>query len=458
MYYTSMGELDTTTGRLAQFVVASRKRRLSSEVLVATRQYFANSLATSISGSQHQVVGNIVSAALRAGQKGQYRLSGRSEGLSLPFAVLATGTAAAVDDFDDTHMATFVHAGPGLAGAGFVLAQGLPINGYQLLEAVALGYEAQLRVAAAVAPEIYSAGWHTTGVFGPIGAAALTGTLLHFDESQMFNALTLASEWTIGHLEGLGTMNKSFHAGKAASNGVDAAMTCASVAFESVHDDPIEHLLDALTTGWQPRIVDAQRDSHWELLENRIKPFPCGVVAHASVEAALGIRATSGVRHEEIGKISVTCSPRAGQLTAVSSPSSELDARLSIPHGVAAALARGVAGIDEFSAESIDDPVIADLRRRVELIVNEDTAEESAQIEVTTTVGTVIIGGVKAANGSAARPMSESAVVEKIQKLVTPIIRDRADELMERLDRLEESTDLQSLARLVVGVEREGNL
>jgi 2-methylcitrate dehydratase PrpD len=451
-----MGEIHGTTQALARFVVESKSRAIPGEVLGVTRLFFANSIATSISGSKHPVVDNIVSAALRAGQTGTFRLPRRPETLNLSFAVLATGTAAAVDDFDDTHLATYVHAGPGLSAPGLLIARAASSSDRQLLEAVALGYETQLRVAAAVAPEIYGAGWHTTGVFGSIGAAAMVGSLMNFDESQMYNAFALASEWTIGHLEGLGTMNKSFHAGKAAANGVNAALASTSSAFASVHDDPIERLLDALTPGWQPRTVDTSTEGEWVLLDNRIKPYPCGIVAHAAVEAALAIRATSGMRADDVQSITVTCSRRAGELTARATPVSELDTRLSIAHGVAAAIARGTAGVDEFSVASIDDPDIARLRQRVVLVVDEEIAEESARISLTTTQGTVIGEVVKSVNGSAARPMSESAVMEKILKLLRPLIGDTVDELIERLDRLEGDDVVESLARLVLDGDFEG--
>ena len=456
MYDTQMAGMHNTTQELARFVVRGREGAIAPEVLAATRLFFANSIATSISGSRHQVVDNVIAVVLRAGQAGPFRLARRPESLNLVGAVMATGTAAAVDDFDDTHLSTYVHAGPGLSAAGLLLAMCIPSSDRELLTAVSLGYETQLRVAVAVAPEIYGVGWHTTGVFGPIGAAALAGSLFGFDESQMYKALALASEWTIGHLEGLGTMNKSFHAGKAAANGVQAALaTMTGALVGSVVNDPIERLLEALNVAEQMRTVDTRSGSTWELLDNRIKPYPCGIVAHAAVEAALRIRVTTAIRPEEIERISVVCSRRAAELTGRFMPVSELDTRLSIAHGVAAAIVRGAAGVEEFSLASIDDPMITHLRERVSLVVDEGRAEESARIVITTTRGEVITEEIEAVSGSAAHPMGESAVMSKIQNLLEPLIGDRTHELMERMVRFD-GQDAASFARLVIDDGREG--
>ncbi len=73
-------------------------------------------------------------------------------------------------------------------------------------------------------PNHYDAGWHITGTCGVFGAAAAAGKLLDLSAQQMVWALGLAASQPVGLRESFGSMNKSFNPGRAASNGIFAAL------------------------------------------------------------------------------------------------------------------------------------------------------------------------------------------------------------------------------------------
>ena len=87
-----------------------------------------------------------------------------------------------------------------------------------------LGVETECRIGNAVYPNHYDVGWHITGTAGVFGAAAAAGKLLGLTEQQMVWALGLAASQPVGLRESFGSMNKSFNPGRAASNGLFAAM------------------------------------------------------------------------------------------------------------------------------------------------------------------------------------------------------------------------------------------
>jgi 2-methylcitrate dehydratase PrpD len=76
----------------------------------------------------------------------------------------------------------------------------------------------------AVYPNHYDVGWRLTGTAGVFGSAAAVGKLLNLNEQQMVWALGLAASQPVGLRESFGSMNKSFNPGRAASNGVFAAL------------------------------------------------------------------------------------------------------------------------------------------------------------------------------------------------------------------------------------------
>ena len=80
------------------------------------------------------------------------------------------------------------------------------------------------RVGLSVFPEHYAIGWHITGTAGVFGAAAAAGRLLGLDARQMCWALGIAATQAAGLREMFGSMCKSLHPGRAAQNGLLAAL------------------------------------------------------------------------------------------------------------------------------------------------------------------------------------------------------------------------------------------
>ena len=102
-----------------------------------------------------------------------------------------------------------------------------PVSGKEFLNALVLGVETECRIGNAVYPNHYDVGWHITGTAGVFGAAAAAGKLVNLNEQQMVWALGLAASQPVGLRELFGSMNKSFNPGRAASNGIFAALLAA---------------------------------------------------------------------------------------------------------------------------------------------------------------------------------------------------------------------------------------
>ena len=139
-------------------------------------------------------------------------------------AALMNGISSHVLDFDDTHLKTVIHPAGPVASAILALAETRPVSGRDFLHALVLGAEVECRIGNAVYPAHYDRGWHITGTTGVFGAAAASGRLLGLSEQQMRWAFGLAATQPVGLREMFGTMTKSFHPGRAAQNGLTAAL------------------------------------------------------------------------------------------------------------------------------------------------------------------------------------------------------------------------------------------
>ena len=414
-----------STADLAAGVTGLAGQRLPDDVVQASVNSILNVVGTSIGASDRDAVDIVLRTAHEHGADGVSPVPGRTERVDLLSAALATGLAAHLDDFDDTHLATVVHPAAASFAAGLGLVASRESSGLRFVESVAIGIEAQLRVAVAMTPWHYDQGWHITGTVGSIGAAVTAGVLTDLDENQMLHAIAIASSLSLGHRESFGTMVKPFHPGKAAGNGLLAAslakrgFTGATDALEgargyfSVLSPDVD--LSGLTDEWGTR---------WELFDNTFKPYPCGIVSHPAIEAAEGLHGR--LEGASPAAVRVRCHPLVVELTGNPDPHTGLAAKFSTIHGVAAGLINGSVGIDQYEDEWVTSEDATAMRAITTLVADDEVARDEATVEVDLGDGRTIEQRVEHARGSLARPMSDDELDAKVNALVERTMPGRA--------------------------------
>ena len=199
------------TRQLARYVVASRREDVPGAVRKEAARTLLNWAGCAVGGSRHETVDIAIRALAPFSGAAQATVLGRKERLDVLHTSLMNGISSHIFDFDDTHLRTIVHPAGPVASAILALSEYRLVSGADFLHALILGAEVECRIANAVYPAHYDAGWHITGTVGPFGAAAAAGKLLNLSEQQMTWALGLAAAQPVGLREMFGTMTKSFH-------------------------------------------------------------------------------------------------------------------------------------------------------------------------------------------------------------------------------------------------------
>lgn len=340
---------------------------------------------------------------------------------------LLDAAAATAHDYDDTHLRTVIHATPPVAGALFSLARSRRVSGPQFLHALILGMETTCRLGNVVMPGHYERGWHITSTCGIFGATAAAGKILGLNDQQFVHAFGIAATQAAGLVEVLGSMARVLNAGFAARNGLAAAQLAAQ-GFEGPAR-PLEGLRGFMNVfgGAKDAGQLTQRlGERWEMAQVAYKPYPCGVVLHALVDACLEQR--EKIRNTE--EIVVALNPLAVERTDRPEPRNALEARLSAHHAVAVVALRGRAGLAEFSDAAATDPQLQAFRRRVR-VVPEGRLDKMAAL---VTAGKAVI------SAPAAKPLDDVRLEAKLRVLAG----QRADEWLRFAGALE-STERVSL-------------
>src|SRR5262249_44833596 len=284
-------EAVTLTKTFCAGLAATRLGDLSVAALRAARRGVLDWIGCALAGSGHKTITTLLDVLQETSGRPQATVLGRNLRLGLLAAPLANGQMGHVLDYDDTHMGGVVlHTSSPVLAALFALAERAPVSGADFMLAYAAGFEAGVR-AGRTAPGHHKGGWHLTGTLGSIAAGAACGCLIGLDARQLTYALGIAATQAAGMQQNRGTMCKSFHAGKAAQNGIVAALL-AERGFDSSQEiiegkRGFARIYSDVAT---PEQLADGLGGPWLIETNGHKPYACGVVLHPLIDAVIALR------------------------------------------------------------------------------------------------------------------------------------------------------------------------
>ena len=406
-------------------------------------------LGCALAGSRHPTLDHLLEVLREAGGKSQATVFGRGLKLGFLDAPIANGQAGHVLDYDDTHMGgTLLHASSPTLAALFALAERELMTGAEFLLAYAVGFEAGVRTGQS-APGHHKGGWHLTGTLGSIAAGVAAGKLLGLDGKRLAHAMAIAATQSAGMQQNRGTMCKSFHAGKAASSGVLAALLA-----ERGFDGSLEIIegkrgyCRIYSDVAAPQALTDELGSRWEITRNGHKPYACGVVLHPVIDAMIAIRSQANIDCARVEAIDVRVNPLVISITGVEEPATGLQSKFSVYHSAAVALIDGAARIPQYTDERASDPAVIAMRRKVKATADKSLGIDQAEAVITVD-GSRHRTFIEHATGTVANPMSEMALDAKFMANAEPVIgRHRAQrvrDLVRGLDRLADVRELIGL-------------
>ena len=409
---------------LAEFLAAAK--HLPEETVEHARRAVLDWLGSALAGSIEPPARMAQRVAASFGEANQATIFSARRA-SAAAAAFANGVASHILEFDDVHKGSTLHAGAAVIPAALAVAEREHSSGREFLLAVALGYEAALRVGEAVNPSHYYY-WHPTGTAATFGAAAAAGALLKLDAGQMQNALGSAGTQAAGLWEfnADGAMSKHLHPGKAALNGILAAdlvregFTGASRILEGERG-----FFRAMSQSHDGTRITGGLGEHWKIAENCYKLHSCCGHTHTAIDVALELRP-----FHEIAAIEIETYGPGFEIVKEMHPRTPYQAKFSLAYCVAAALAEGRVGLEQFSEErfgaaGVREAKIAALLDRTRVTVAPDLTAKypaawPARISIKLTNGSTLRGASDFPRGNPENPVSTEVLEEKFAALVTP--------------------------------------
>jgi 2-methylcitrate dehydratase PrpD len=256
-------------------------------------------------------------------------------------------------------------------------------------------------------------------------------------------AVGRAATQAAGVQEAFGSMAKPFQVGRAAADGLLAAL-CAEGGMTGPRA-----ILDA--PGWAARLSPDRAParlteglgSRWAVTDLVFKRYPCCFATHAAIRGLLALRAS--LPSAAVEAVEIEVGPTALQVADQRAPTTGLGGKFSLTYCAAAALLRGHVGEDDFTDRAVGDPAARALAERVRLVLDAGLDETRARVRVRLASGETREGAADVAGHDDPADLRRD-LTAKFRALVAPRLGEPAAArllaALESLDRVEDVREL----------------
>ncbi len=467
-----MTEPATATAAVVDFIAQARLAAMPVEAIAIAKRCIIDGLGVMLAGAT-QDAGRILHAHVQGAdpRRDATVFGARPFKTGAAAAALVNGTSGHALDWDDTQLATSADRIFGLLThptipplvAALALGEPRRISGARFLEAFLTGFEVECKIAEAIHPNHYKKGFHSSGTIGTFGAAVAAAKLLNLTREQTAHMLAIAASSASGIRVNFGSMTKPLHVGRAAQNGITAAELAAR-GFTGGEDalDPPWGFFQTFSHGEgydRARIIGVLGNPHtivWPGVS--IKPYPCGVLGHPTMDAMRRLVLEHDVQPRDIVAIRVRAGSNILNPLRYAIASNELEAKFCPAFMVSAIALKRKAGIREFNDEFVRSAEVQALMRKVERVLDPEI-EAKGWEKIRSTVEVDLVDGRKLVEhaderyrGGPELPFTRAELYEKWSDCASLVLGPRAlDEAFGIVEELEALPDITTLVRALGG-------
>ena len=315
----------------------------------------------------------------------QARLITTGHRVSARGAALANGATGHALDYDDTHFLFVGHPTASALPTALALGEELGSSLEELLLAYMTGVEVSTRIGHILGYSHYNSGFHQTATTGSFGSTIVASKLLNLSEDETINALGLVSTRASGIKSQFGTMGKPYHAGMAASNGIEAAKL-SKLGFVSREDGMECDQGFFLTHGWDKKLPNRAVENlgaDFLFPEIKYKFHACCHGLHSFLEALEELKQENNFNPETIEEIAIETNPSWLKVCNIEKPKTGLEAKFSYKLTAAMSIyGKDTADLDTYCDEICFDDNMNGIRDRVKVIPNDKLTNTQSLISI----------------------------------------------------------------------------
>jgi 2-methylcitrate dehydratase PrpD len=460
----------TVTSDCLRFIERVQYEDLPAEALRIGRRCMVDTFGLYLAGGLEPTVAMLAADAVETGGRPDALvLSAGSAKVPAPLAARVLATAGHAHDWDDTQVShdpahvygLLTHPSVPPLTAALVMAQKLGgVDGRRFMLAFQTGFEVECKISEWMKPRHYRRGHHSSGTVGTFGACAAAAKLLGLTGDKLAHALGIAASLAAGIRCNFGTMTKPLHVGRAAENGVTAALLAARGftadptpldgpwGFFAVMGEGLDESKISQGFGRTFTIVDPGVS---------IKPYPSGILTHQSMDAMLALVKKHDLKPGEVERIRFYAGKNILEPIRYPIAKNHLQAKFSMAALLAMMVLYRRASHHEFMDAKVAGAEVQDMQGRISVHNDPEIDAKGydlirSRIEVDTKDGrTLVEWADERYRGGPLNPISDADLAGKFamcaEATVTP---DQQAKLLAAVLKVDDLPDAAELARLMV--------
>ena len=368
-------------------------------------------------------------------------------------AALLNGIAGRSVELCEGHRFVSCQAGVQVLPAVLAVGERMKAPGAELLTALVVGYDIGVRLGAGLVARPLA---HQNGQTAMLGAIAAGARLQGLDADGIGSAMRIGAPLVLvpsySHtVAGATALNVA--GGMSGFNGALAA-ELVTAGFTGREDAVEEALAQLVGDGFEPGPVTEELGTRWEITRNHFRLRACCNPIYSALDALEAALADLAPEPGMVERIDVETYAFASVMNDPA-PTNYFASKYSLPHAAAALVLLGHAGYQAFTADKVDDPEFAALRRKV--FIREDPAFTAqvprlkpARVTLTLADGRSSTHVVESARGDFQNPHPESALRAKFRELAGLVVSGEGVAALEAaIDRAHEWRDIGELHALI---------
>jgi len=444
---------------LAEFAVNLKYDDLPSETVLEAKRFLLDSMGCALRGCLSEDFKILMKVLDELGGTPEATIIGSNSKTNCCNAVLANSLLIRALDYNDIYWKQDPSHPSDLIPAALSVGERENKSGKDLIAAMIIAYELEMRLCECAIPGIRERKWHHASLTQFV-SPVVAGKMLDLNVDQICNAIGISGvhNFTLGAVAaGKLSMVKNIADPLAVQSGVMAALM-AKQGFTG--PEPVfegkEGLVDAIGGRWDMDVMTRAHEP-FKIMECSMKPFPTEGLTHSPITATLTLLERHSITPEEVEEVVIRTISRAVDILADPSkytPTSKETADHSLPYCIAAAIVDRSVTLDQFTKSKLNDDRIRSVIRKVKVVADPELEKlfpelATAIVEVTCKDGRHFTQRADFPKGNPKNRMSDEEVLTKFNANASSVISEqRAKAIISKIMNLE-SLQIHELTQLL---------
>jgi len=457
---------------IAKFVAEISYEDLPADTVSEVKRFLYDSLGCAFGGSGTPDAKVARDVFLGMGGVEEATVIGSGRRCPAPNAAFLNSMMIRALDYNDIYWKQDPSHPSDLIPAALALGERRRASGKDVILAIVLGYEFEMRLCEIADPGIRERKWHHASLT-QFASAIVAARILRLNPNQIVNAIGISGShnYTVGAVTaGKLTTMKNAVDPFAVQSGVVAALLAEKGLEGPEHIfEGKEGLVEAFGGKWNLDHLTENLGKSFRIKQCSMKAYPVEALAHSTLSAAIKIAADLDLWPEEIQKIEVETISRAVDILADASkyqPTTRETADHSLPFCIASAILDKNLTPASFAEDRLKNDRLLKLIDKISITANPEFDKlfpemQPSKVTISTMDGRTATQREDYPKGDPWSPMTQEELDTKFKSLASPVVTQELQTQIRRevfeLEKLASISDLMALCVSDITPKKKGS-